>query len=291
MASVNIITIERTDAKVWQDNVRAVLSMSNKFCQKVVSRKYIRDKALKNANCLLVGYVPGREVRGIATLLMGGFLILNEVTYEKQGFLYIDVVCADQSGVGSALLEQAERRAKQRQLKGLILFSLAHAVGYYRKLGYRHREACVEEDPDLSQGYVEMVKPLIDTWKGASAKEITKAINSRAQEGIAYRRFLELLQTRDLVYDKGCKTLKKCSINGYVMTKCFHETPGATPTHNLARSSAASFSKPKSTKPKSTKPKSTKSRSTSSKSTKSKSAKSPAPRSSTRVRRRTSRYL
>ena len=271
MASVTIITMERTDAKVWKDNVRAVLSMSNKFCQKVVSRKYIRDKALKNANCLMVGYVPGREVRGSETLLMGGFLILNEVTYEKQGFLYIDVVCADQSGVGSALLEQAENRAKRRHLKGLILFSLAHAVGYYRKLGYRHREACIEEDLDLSQAYVQMVKPLIDTWKGASAEEITKAINSRSQQGNAYKEFLELLRRRDLVYDKGCKNLKTCSINGYVMTKCFHETPGATPTHNLARSSAASFSK--------------------SKSTKSKSAKSPAPRSSTRVRRRSSRYL
>jgi ribosomal protein S18 acetylase RimI-like enzyme len=230
---MNIKTFDKQNVppREWAQTLRSVVGRTNEVCQGLVASTYIRKDALNHSNYLIVGYVPGREVRGKVTQLLGGFLIANET--EFPGFLYIDVVCANQPGLGEAMLNAAEKRASQRGLEGLVLSSLPHVVGYYRRIGYRNRETCDEENPKLSTSFVTMAKPLIDRYK----KDVAKYIYDK--EGAEYRKFLNELRKSNLAKNKNCKTVTDCNKDGYIMTKCFVEKSASTPRKSPSRTAAS----------------------------------------------------
>ena len=202
--------------------LRSVLGRSKDVCQGLVASTYIRKDALTVSNYLIVAYVPGREFRNKISELLGGFLIANETEYP--GYLYIDVVCANRAGLGEAMLKSAEERTQQKGLKGIVLASLPHVVGYYRRLGYFNRENCAAENPALEKAFVTLAKPLIDKYK----KDVVKHIY--AKEGVSYRKFLDELRKQKLAKKKDCRNVTDCNTSGYVMTKCFSGVKTTTST-------------------------------------------------------------
>jgi len=272
---LEIFERETTPDKIWKQQMKRILARPEDICQKLVKSTYIRKDALAVSNFLVVGYVRGREFRGTVSRLIGGFLIANEA--EFPGFLYIDVICSDQEGVGGKMMEAATARAKARGLQGIILSSLPHVVGYYRSLGFRNRDNCVEENPKLGAAFVTLVKPLIDEYKG-NRKTLNQNVaahvyNSRDKKGNDYRKFLNELRKSHLAKNKQCRTVAHCNQDGYLMSKCFQELPGApqpSPRRSRGASPATKPKTPPATKPK-TPPATTPTRAASPRRTRSKS--------------------
>lgn len=186
-------------------------------CKGLVRATYIKKGALDAASLVIIGYVPGKQLRTGISKKIGGFLIAN--TIELKGFLYIDVVCANYPRLGTKLLEEAQKQAKKSKLSGVALSSLAHVIGYYRKLGFKHSINCDHETNELTQAFNKLAQPFIEKYKGKAPVYI--ATNDPTASN--YRKFLKLLVDLGFAKDEACNTVDLCNANGYIMTRCFIE--------------------------------------------------------------------
>jgi len=92
---------------------------------------YSQRYAFKSADFLVIFF-------SVTTLTVAGFAILKRLepwTGLKRELL-LDVLCAQ--GVGSVALKLTEKLAKQVGATTVRLYSVPHAIGFYRSQGYRN---------------------------------------------------------------------------------------------------------------------------------------------------------
>jgi len=194
------------DHPTWEGKKKEFKRLTNQFCSDKVAIRYSNDYALEDATLLLEAYISGNEKMG----KLGGFLIGNDLIYGD--YLYIDVVCSNK-GLGKALISTAKDIAKERNLQGVILSSLEHVIGYYRKHDFENKESCSDIDDlvFLNNLYEEYAEPVIKKY-GSKLPEIIADVDS-------YRHYLDVLSANGITPDKDCKEAK-CNANGYTMTWC-----------------------------------------------------------------------
>jgi len=222
--NVRFDLVEVSNEKAWKKAQKLILENVEAICRGLVTQTYIRTHALKTATLLLFGYVmvdqPERPKRGVSVSVvnkvvkvekLAGFVIANSTDYP--GFLYIDVICSHMK-IGNLLLQHVEEYARNTlRLSGLILASLPHVIGYYRKMGFTNQLSCdIPEDAKINHIYNIKIKPLIEQYKGDFEKYIGDEV---------YLKFLELLMRSNLAKNKSCKKIEDCNIDGYLMMKCF----------------------------------------------------------------------
>lgn len=197
----------------------------NGVCQGLVLATYVKGTAFDHASTIIIGYVPSARQTRVARERVGGFILANDT--QLRGFMYIDVVCSNYPKLGEAMISRVDEIAANNGLKGVALSSLAHVIGYYRRLGFRNREDCGDENPAITSAFETKALPLIEKYKAHVAKHIW------TPEGKDYVNFLMLLIKSDLTKDKKCKSsrnkLEACNENGYVMTKCITTIPRSPP--------------------------------------------------------------
>jgi hypothetical protein len=215
-----IVMSEKTD-KSWKKTIGLLKSndVSN-ICSGLVTSDYVKNTSIPHSDFVILGYGAGKETRSGNIPQLRGFLLSNELEYPN--FLYIDVVCANVPGLGEKLIKIAEERANKRGLKGIILSSLPHVVGYYHRLGYKNRDTCIE-NIQIEQGFNTLAYPFIAKYK----KDVSKYIDT--DEGQNYRGYLHSLIKNKLAKNKNCKSVEECKVDGYLMTKCFQELPQQQP--------------------------------------------------------------
>ncbi len=237
---MRIVKVEKDKAsKIEWQHAKDIVIESLKdetLCKGLVTSTYIQGESFDNANIIIIGFVPKEIIRRKTVEGVGGFILANEISHP--GFLYIDVVCSNYPKLGETLIQIIEKLAQQKKLHGVSLSSLAHVIGYYRRLGYYNRTDCFPEDREVTMKFEENVKPLIEKHKQNIVDHILEP---------PYREFLQFLINRDLAKDKMCKKSKnaisECNIHGYTMTKCFSEKKqlkGTTPSQSKRVSSLKS---------------------------------------------------
>lgn len=96
---------------------------TTKICKYEVDSKYAKNSVRKTE--LLFFVTRPHKLAGFATVKK----------YGKQS-AYIELICSNVAGYGSALLKVIESTLKKAGFKVLYLFSLPRAEGFYRKFGY-----------------------------------------------------------------------------------------------------------------------------------------------------------
>jgi GNAT superfamily N-acetyltransferase len=193
------------DNPSWKNKKKEFKKLTNQFCSDKVAIKYSNDYALEDATLLIEGYISGNEKMG----KIGGFLIGND---NYSDYIYIDVVCSNK-GLGKILIDRAKDIAKAKNLRGVILSSLEHVIGYYRKHDFENKESCSnnEEIVFLNNLYKDYAEPVIKKY-GSKLPEILNDVDM-------YRHYLDIISANGLTPDKNCKEAK-CNSDGYTMAWC-----------------------------------------------------------------------
>lgn len=200
----------------WDEIYQAIIDNSY-ICKGIVVSNYIESVALPNAECIMAAYAPDPDPTN-EYMNMYGLLIGNWTEYP--GLFYVDVVCSLKAGIGAKLIEAATEYAKKQGLLGVKLASLAHVIGFYRKLGYRARETCFEQENDaLRIAYKMYAEPFVQKWGRDSVNHLTDT-DELAED---YRSYLDLLIGEKLAKNKNCKKVDECNSYGYLMTTCFND--------------------------------------------------------------------
>lgn len=191
------------DHPSWEIKKKEFKKLTNQFCSDKVAIKYSNDYAIEDATLLIEGYISGNEKMG----KIGGFLIGND---SYSDYIYIDVVCSNK-GLGRILIDRAKDIAKEKNLRGVILSSLEHVIGYYRKHDFENKESCSSDDDFINNLYKEYAEPIIKKY-GSKLPDILNDVDM-------YRHYLDILSANGITPDKDCKEAK-CNSSGYTMTWC-----------------------------------------------------------------------
>jgi len=140
--NVNVNDVEvidrSADTKLFAFKAQEILRSSS-LCRGQVSPAYFRQ-SVRNADLLVLAYDQYKNnvrgsVRGFASIK-----VMNS------GHLYIDVVCRGLSRrtrtnkmepTGRAMISALKTYARVIDAPGIVLSSLRHVVGYYKKHGFR----------------------------------------------------------------------------------------------------------------------------------------------------------
>jgi len=140
--NVNVNDVEiidrSADTKLFAYKSDEILR-STSLCRGMVSPAYARQ-SVRNADLLVLAYDQYKNnVRGA----LRGFA---SIMVMPSGHLYIDVVCRGLSRrtrsnksepTGSAMITALKRYVRTIDSPGIVLSSLRHVVGYYKKFGFR----------------------------------------------------------------------------------------------------------------------------------------------------------
>ena len=223
---IYLINRQRVSMVQWQANVEEVLPIISSSCKKAVREKYLRT-VIKTANIIIVG--KGTKLTGPKNSPRrppAGLLVASI----SNDFLYVHAVCASQGALGKQMIGVAETWARKESLKGVFLSSLAHVVGYYKKLNYSfckpNKQHTAKDEAYWNRAFERLASPLVQKYKADLSWE--HIMNTSDADASAYRRFLTLLMKKKLPHDDNCTTLAQCNENGFTMTKHFTEHSGSS---------------------------------------------------------------
>ena len=129
------------DAKLFNLKMREILQspLSRYLCRGKVSKIYARESA-RDADLLLLAFDQyENNVRGS----LRGYASIKVM---NSGHLYLDVVCrgltrrtrtSKMEPTGKAMISALKKYVRAIDAPGIVLSSLRHVVGYYKKQGFR----------------------------------------------------------------------------------------------------------------------------------------------------------
>lgn len=173
------------------------------MCRGHIEEDFI-EEALERTEVIFLG----SDDEGLVSFILG---------HEKDFFFYIDLVCTapGKARAGQQIIDVAyDYATRVKDLDGLSLSALAGVVGFYRKLGFLHRDTCAPEREDVKEAFEEKLLPLM-CRHGRTVGEYIRHEK--------YEDFLEKLMEHRLTSDRMCRSVDECNEEGYLMTKCSPE--------------------------------------------------------------------
>jgi Acetyltransferase (GNAT) family len=214
-ARPNRIKFKAARDRVFFAAAADVASRANKFCGgDPILLRYLTEHALPDADFVLTVHVADNLI-GFATLLKHGNGWNPGKKKRKLGkWIELDLICAwDVPGLGTKIVREVERFAKQKGADGVDLHSVPKAINFYRSLGYANSSVgrpCREHSA-ISTAAVSVAKLRFPSDQAAS-------------QDAKFARFLKTLVKHRATH-KSCHGIglerHQCSFYGYPMTKCF----------------------------------------------------------------------
>ena len=205
MNNDTIIFVSKNDENF--EYYKAYIKTSHDICatskDEGVSRAYIKNHALKNADVFALSFKENYKTRSKTLKTLQGFAILQI----KPDHLYIDVICAKKKG--DIILSNVYKFGNILNKKYVILNALPHVINYYKrpKHSFLHGyKQCVEEPS---------IKKLGNTMKNKKFNSSSDALSNTN-----FKKLLSMLIKKKLTHNKQCKNIQSCSKDGYTMTKC-----------------------------------------------------------------------
>ena len=201
-----IITIERkANAKAYSNHLKLLHTVKTSLCKKVVRNGYITNSIKQTGDVLFISQRPltVESRSGVIRYEINGFAILMKHNQK----LYIDVICANSTG--RLLMEEIETYAKGIGIRYIQLSALPSAINAYRRMGFIHSDMKCIEDTHIAQ-------------RAGELKHLRFQNVNEATSHTDFKKLLSLLIKEKLVSDKKCRTVFKCSENGFTMTKCLN---------------------------------------------------------------------
>lgn len=191
------VSVYSKGTKDFNNALQFIKSHNKQLCKSEVGLNYIRSYSFGKADLVFIAE-PNTITRSRKTV---GFALVQV----HNSHYYIDVICAN--GSGKALLNAVEVHARRNDKQFLKLSALPAAVLVYKKMGFVHTDGDCTEEPTVSY--------LSSLLKGKRFSSSQSA--SKNEE---FKQLLKHLIKLKLTSNKGCKTVKKCSVDGFTMTKC-----------------------------------------------------------------------
>ena len=211
--SVDVFTRKSTTTEGWRLSLLQ-LQLAGNVCGPWVKEHYLMNDAAHAATVLMLGN-KFEVSRHSFIKNVRGFVLANDTF--MPGFLYVDVICSKEGGLGKELLAEAEKYAREKNYDGLSLAALPHVVGYYHQLGFRNVLECMDANPELEELYRTRALPFVNRHK----RDVAAHLEDKDEDAENYRAFLTELMVRGLVKKKTCTDLSSCGEHGYIMLKCF----------------------------------------------------------------------
>ena len=199
MNSLVFFISRQTNPSAYTNHLKMLHTVKSSLCKRVVRTGYITKQ---KGDLLFISQQPLAATRsGVIRYEINGFAIV----VQHKHMLYIDVICANSTG--RMLMNEIEKYATLHGIKYIQLSALPSAINAYRKMGFIHSDLKCVESPHIAQ-------------RAQSVKDLRFTNINKATSHKEFEKLLDLLIKDNLVSDKQCKTVSKCSEDGYTMTKC-----------------------------------------------------------------------
>lgn len=198
-----------------------------------IQENYLHNSILEADYIIIVGSFLNSKTRSKIPLLnfkdTQGFALIKE----KPKSLYLDLICG--AGTGSRIFNQLDILARQLHKTSIQLSAVPSAMMiYYKNYGFKFKELCKDNEQDVITKKSKEILSLKNNVKNMEKLILSLNSNHVKQKNELIRRLpsakgnltrsmnqlQQLLSNLDIVHNKGCKTPKKCQINGYSMIKC-----------------------------------------------------------------------
>lgn len=184
-----MITLSKSDKNFYKLKSYIVNNIKN-LCQSQISNTYIKNTSLTNVDYIIYLGEDTTKTRSKELMLdnLKGFTLAED----KKDHLYVDVICS--KGYGKELLDEVYKLGKKLKKSYIKLNALPHVINYYKKQGF-----------------------FITSLKEIDLKKFTNSNNAIKNE--QFKKFLKfLIKLNTKTYNR-CKTVRRCSENGFTMIK------------------------------------------------------------------------
>ena len=199
-------------------------------CTDMIQQNYIKHAAWDADYIIVIGEQIGRRLRsGVQQYNFNKIKAFVLLKRPKRTQLYVDLICG--KGGGKPLFRKIDELAVQLGVNEVKLSAIPSAMlQYYRAYNFKFSETCKENTVVTALAIhainkTEVLKEMRQSRSQAKTPREKQhyqrlSIDALRKAKAAVGELEEVLASMNIVHNKGCKTPRKCGIDGYSMTKC-----------------------------------------------------------------------
>ena len=221
-----VISRSEDPKRVFMAFAKIISASGSVACNELIMKDYIQETTLRSDYIIAVGHNVTRTLRSGKKQYdfssIKGFALITQPSKDS---LYIDLICG--KGIGRVLFNKIYELSFQLNVSKIKLSALPEAMmRYHQAYGFKFSNSCnesalISEKVNRIKNANNAVKTAVMSGTTGSKSKKSAAIRKQQSKSKRELQGLEhLLSNMDIVYNKGCKVPKKCSVSGYTMTKC-----------------------------------------------------------------------